>query len=183
LSSAPAVRAARERFTFDVVPATNPDGIVLGACMVNAVGQYIFYDAGEAAAGRPSSAETAALWRLVSGGPEGTDAPAAGYLEYHSTFHTGRPSMSYVVAPDVFADPGRREVNDRTSAALRAVGVGRQIVFARGRGASTGTLLYLAAERHGTAAHLFKTDTGLGPVGYHAQVVEALERFTAGLIG
>ena len=38
-------------------------------------------------------------------------------------------------------------------------------------------------ERYGTAAHLFKTDTGLGPAEYHSQTIAALERFQAALAG
>jgi hypothetical protein len=183
LSDAPAARAARERFTFDVVPASNPDGIVLGACMVNSLGQYAFYDAGAAAAGAPASAETAAMLRLVAGGPNNGDPPAAGYLEYHSTFHTGRPSVAYVVSPDLIADSQRRSVYERTSAAVRGAANGKQIVIERGRSPFTQTLVALAAERYGTAGHLFKLDTSIGPTAYHAQCVDVLERYLEALAG
>jgi hypothetical protein len=210
LSEAPSARAVRRRFTFDVVPASNPDGIVLGACMTNSVGQYAFYDAGAAARGEPASSETAAMLGLVEGrvrsahgadGAGGADAaggrdradaagglsvgspdePVAGYLEYHSTFHTGRPTVAYNLSGDVLPDGEARARYARTTAALLEVSKGKEILVQKGAAHFAETVTYLAAKRFGTAAHLFKIDTGLGPVAYHAQCIEALERYLAAL--
>lgn len=183
LSDHPAARAAREQFTFDVVPASNPDGIVLGACMVNSLGQYAFYDAGPAVRGEPASVETNAMLRLVAGGLTGDEPPATGYLEYHSTFHTGRPSVAYVLSPEILTDPARRAVYSRASAALRDVASGKQILTGRGASHFSQTLTYVAAERFGTAGFLFKLDTGLGPQAYHAQALEVIERYLEALRG
>ena len=82
--------------------------------------------------------------------------------------------MAYNLDPAVVAGEPERARYERTAGALLETSKGKQILVQRGTGAFQGTVTYIAAERYGTAAHLFKVDTGLGPPAYHAQCVEAL---------
>jgi hypothetical protein len=167
----PAGRRWRELFAFDVVPVTNPDGVALGTCMTNSLGQNPLFDARAAADGGPSSAESAALWRLVTAGDQAGDAPAAGYLEYHFYFQTGRPCRPYVVTPELFADPAQRAAYERTSSALRELSDGNQIFVQRDNPRFRHSLIYVAAERTGMAGHLYKLNTMLpAPVCYERAV-------------
>jgi hypothetical protein len=177
----PAGEAWRRTFTFDVVPATNPDGTALGTCMTNSLGQNPLFDARAAAEGGPSSAESAALWRLVTDGFAAGDRPAAGYLEYHFYFQTGRPCRPYVVAPELFADGAQRAAYQRTSAALVDLSEGNQIYVERDHPRFRNSLIYAAAERTGMAGHLYKLNTILPAPECRARAVAVLERYLAAL--
>ncbi|MAG35933.1 MAG: hypothetical protein CL878_06785, partial [Dehalococcoidia bacterium] len=183
LSEVSEVRALRKAFTFDVVPVTNPDGAALGTCMANSQGENPFFDAAAAARGKPSSAESAALWRLVATGSDGKDPPAAGYLEFHAYYQSDKPCGLYIVTPEAFSDPARRATYLRTSAALtelsnrpgwswwapkqqrqryeRNMRLLRDPSQGGGVQADSAFLLYPAAAQFGTASHLYKLHTML----------------------
>ncbi|MBI3974624.1 MAG: hypothetical protein HY332_25395 [Chloroflexi bacterium] len=182
LSDTPPARRFREAFTFDVVPATNPDGVALGTCMTNSRGENPLFDARAAADGGPSSAESAGLWRLVAGDRHEGDTAATGYLEYHFYFQTGRPCRPYVVAPELFADAARRATYERTSAALRDISDGHQIFVQPGNARFRHSLIYVAAERLGVAGHLYKLNTILPAPECRTRAIAVLERYFDALL-
>jgi len=177
LSEDPVARRFRDTFTFDVVPVTNPDGVALGTTMTNGLGENPVFGAEAVLAGKAASAEATALWQLVAAGPEGKDAPAVGYLEYHAYYQTERPCHPWIVDVSQITDTKQRQTYEKITAALQALSDGHQITVGPDEPRLSKSVFYLATTRLGTVGYLYKLHTLLSGPENKARAIAVLKEF------
>ncbi len=98
------------------VPQTNPDGIVLGLCNVNALDELAAFGFEEATVGAACPAEVKALWGYLAA------SPPVVYVDFHFLRQPDhdRPK-TYFFAPEIYDDAARAEKAIALNARLLAL--------------------------------------------------------------
>jgi hypothetical protein len=110
----PAARAILDRFVVDLMPMTNPDGIVAGRAKVNAQGVQPLFEFDKASRGESDCPEAAHVWTWL------TEHRPEALAEFHTGFVriADRPSQPYLVNRSLYASEARRRLARRMDLAL-----------------------------------------------------------------
>jgi len=117
LSDDPQARRMRERQHVTLIPATNPDGTVLGLAVSHPLGRFPYFEADSVADDGPDALpELAALWRILK-----TERPWL-FIEWHGNNWSRRPGhMLLRYRPSLMKDPARRRIWEEIDRRLEAL--------------------------------------------------------------
>jgi hypothetical protein len=142
------------------IPQPNPDGLVAGACNVNAKGEMVFLGFEDLAEGRSGPVEAAALWNELA------SRPPLVYVDYHHLPLPNHPHpRPYLFDPELYADPGRRaQAQGLADRLIEISGCPRPSSIAAGHPTWRHLATYQALVRWNTVSFLYQ-DTG--PTTHH----------------
>jgi hypothetical protein len=112
-----AARAILDRFVVDLLPMTNPDGVVAGWRKVNAQGVQPLFEFDKAARGEADCVETVAEWDWFR------QRPPLAFAEIHICYRrvADMPSQPYLLNRALYASDARRRVARQMDLAMAAL--------------------------------------------------------------
>jgi len=164
-------KTARNNFVYYILPCTNPDGVDLGHCMVNSLGENPIFEARAASEGKKVSREMKALWNFAS-----RIKPDV-FLGYHSYFQshyfmTGlRPWGIYMFDRLLLNSPKKKKAADIVNDKLLDLKFG-QCTYNRVGGPFSDCLPHVLQEKFETLSYWLKLSTRMD---YAANEKKALE--------
>ena len=145
-------RRLLDRFRFAFVPLPNPEGTAGGRSCTNGVGEVPMFSFGRLLAGEEAPAEARALWEYAE------SLRPLSYLELHTHYQDVRAHKLNPMAPEWFADEGRRELAARVDPALLSLNADwRVTAIERATPLSGAGCFANLAERFGTLAYCYQT--------------------------
>ena len=172
-------KAARRKFVYYILPCTNPDGVDLGRCMVNSLGENPVFEARGASAGKKVSKEAKALWKFAE------EISPEVFLGYHSYFQSHyfmtslRPWGIYVFDRLLLRSPAKRKAADVLGDKILDLPFGQHSYVRLGDEGFSDALPYLLQEKSETLAYWLKLTTRMDFQANENKAVEVLKTITA----
>jgi len=164
-----------EEYRLCFVPQTNPDGILLGLCNVNALHELAAFGFGEGSAAEEAPREVRVLWEYLA------SRPPVVYVDFHFLRLPNHPMpKAYFLSPDIYRSRKRAgaaiELNDRL---IEVSGGAPSLVVELGDELWQGIAIYQAAATLDAVSFLYQYT---GPrTSYQGAQIRGPEVMRAGL--